>query len=100
MTIDRRRDGFDDAFTDTFVARKSTDLPFVFFRESESGKEILLLVDMVRLDNRGENGKAILRIQRSIKVITIDTNYFLMKTLVITLQLQNFYTYYLFAGFS
>lgn len=79
MAVNRGSYGLDDTFPDTFVAGECSDLLFIFLGQAERSEEIFLLVNVVRLDDGGENGEAILGVEGCIEVIAVNTGDFLEK---------------------
>jgi hypothetical protein len=77
VPIYRRRDRFDDSFTNAFVSCKRTHFFFIFLRESECREQILLFIYMVGLDNGRKYGETILGVKSSVKIVSIDTSNFL-----------------------
>ena len=77
VTVDRRRDGLDDALPDTVVPRERAYLLLVFLCQAEGGEEVLLFVDVVRFDDGRKDGEAIFRIQRRVKIVAVNARYFL-----------------------
>lgn len=77
VSIDGRGDGLDDALADAVVTRKGADLLLVFFCQTEGGEEVLFLIDVIRFDDGGEDGEAVLGVQRRVEVVTVDARDFL-----------------------
>ena len=77
MAVDRRSHRLDDPLAYTVVASQRPDLLFVLFSQAERGKLVLFLVDMVCLDNGGEDGEAVLAVEGCIKVVSVYTSYLL-----------------------
>ena len=79
MPVDGGSNRLDDTLSDAFVARELTDLALIVLGETEGGKKIFLLVYVVRLKDRGEDGEAILRVERCVKVVAVDARDFLRR---------------------
>lgn len=76
VTVDRRRHGFDDPLADPLISRELPDRVLVLFRQAERGKQVLLLVDVVRLEHGRKDGEAVLDVERSVKVVAVDAGDF------------------------
>jgi hypothetical protein len=62
VSVNRRRNGFDDALPNTFVSCEGTHLLLVFLSKTERCKQIFLFIDVVGLDDCGEDWEPVLRI--------------------------------------
>ena len=79
VPVDARRHALDDALSDPLVARESSNSLLVLFREAERGEEVFLLVDVVRLEDSREDGKAVLDVERGVEVVAVYARDFLFR---------------------
>ena len=77
VAVNRRRDGLDDALPDTLVPCHVPDFALILDCEPERGEQVLLFVDVVGLDDRGEDREAVLRVERGVEVVAVDACDFL-----------------------
>ena len=71
VTVNRGGNRLDDTFSNPFVPCQRSHLLFILLGQPEGREEVFFFVDVVCLDNRGENGKPIFRIEGSIKIVTV-----------------------------
>lgn len=76
VTIDGRRHRLDDPLADPLVSRELPDCVLVLFGQAERGKQVLLLVDVVRLEHGRKDGEAVLDVKRRVKVVAVDASDF------------------------
>lgn len=72
VAVNRRRHRLDDTLADAFIAREIADRLLVLLRKTERRKEVLLLVDVVRLEDGRKDGEAVFDIERGIEVVAVD----------------------------
>lgn len=63
VAVDGGSDRLDDALADALVSGQGANLPLVFFSETEGGKLVFLLVDVVGLEHSREDGEAVLDVE-------------------------------------
>lgn len=78
MAVDGGRHRLDDALADALVAGEGANGLLVFLGQAERGKEVLLLVDVVGLEDGGEDGEAVLDVEGRVKVVAVDARDFLL----------------------
>ena len=73
MPVYRRSNGLDDALSNAVVLGERADFFLIFLRQPERGEQVLLFVDVVGFNDCREDGEPILRVERSVEVVAIDT---------------------------
>ena len=71
VAVDAGGDGGDDLVYYLRVSRQSSDLPLVFFCETESGKLVVRFDYVVCFEDSSENGEAIAVVELSIIVVSV-----------------------------
>ena len=77
VTVDRGGDRFDDPFRDPLVLGQVANHPFVLFCQPERREQVFLFIDMVCLEHGRKDGETVLRIERSVEIVSIDPGHFL-----------------------
>lgn len=78
--VDGGSDGADDTQANERVFREAADAALVLFGQAELGELVLPLANMVGLDDGGEDGEAVGRVECIRKVVPVHTRNLLRKT--------------------